>query len=121
MGSLLTPLEIQLTALIAQRASTNPSTMRVWVFGSRARGASTQNSDLDVAVEFDAAEATELRAWLETLRVEAEAPVVDQWPGFLNLVGLYANDPDPRLARRVRAEGLLIWERPATKAGRETV
>jgi len=110
----------ELTALIAQRASSNPSALRVWVFGSRARGASTQNSDLDVAVEFDEAEAAELRAWLEALRVEAEAPVVDQWPGFVNLVGLYANDPDPRLARRIRAEGLLIWERVTTRAGTGT-
>jgi len=119
MGSLLTPLEVRLTALIAQRASAQMRAVRVWVFGSRARGASNQDSDLDVAVEFEAAETAELRAWLEALRIEAEAPVVDQWPGFVNLVGLYANDPDPRLARRVRAEGMLIWERPPPASAQE--
>lgn len=75
------------------------------------------DSDLDVAVEFDAPETTALRAWLEELRVEAEAPLVDQWPGFVNLVGLFAIDPDPRLARRVRDEGLLIWERRSGRSG----
>jgi predicted nucleotidyltransferase len=117
MGSPLTPLELRITALITQRVSAQPCAARLWVFGSRARGASAQDSDLDVAVEFDAAESSELRAWLEALRTEAEAPVVDQWPGFVNLLGLYSNDPDPRLGRRVRAEGLLIWERPPAQSG----
>jgi predicted nucleotidyltransferase len=117
MGSPLTPLELRITSLIASRASARPDAGRVWVFGSRARGASTQDSDLDVAIEFDASESAELRSWLEALRVEAEAPVADQWPGFVNLIGLYAHDLDPRLARRVRTEGLLIWERRPAQAG----
>lgn len=117
MGSLLTPLEVRLTALITQRASARCDVVRVWVFGSRARGSSTPDSDLDVAVEFNAAESTERRAWLESLRIETEAPLVDQWPGFVNLVGLYAGDRDGRLARRIRAEGLPIWERASGPAG----
>ncbi len=119
MGSPLTPLEVQLTARVTQGASTIPGAVRVWVFGSRARGASTQDSDLDVAVEFAMPESPTLRARLDALRVEAEAPVVDQWPGFLNLVGLYSDDPDPRLVRRIREEGLLIWERGSSDPSRQ--
>jgi predicted nucleotidyltransferase len=93
------------------RADAEPTAVRVWVFGSRARGASTQYSDLDLAVEFAAAESPALRAWLDRSRREAEERVVDRCPGFLNLLGLYAGDPDPRLARQVRAEGVVLWTR----------
>jgi predicted nucleotidyltransferase len=115
MGSVLTPLELRITAWVAERVAAHPGARRVWVFGSRARGASGPDSDLDIAIEFDVAESVQLRAWLEALRAEAEAPVVDQWPGFVNLVGLYADDSDPRLARRVREEGLVIWERRSAR------
>ncbi len=107
----LTPLEQQIASFTAARAEARRGTRRVWVFGSLARGASTEHSDLDIAIEFQDAETVESRAWLEDVRVAAEAPVVDQWPGFVNLVGLYANDTDTRLAKRVHAEGVLIWER----------
>jgi len=111
MHATLTPLEQQIALRIAQEAQREPSAIGVWVFGSRARGASTEDSDLDIAVEFAAAETRPLRDWLERVRRAAEEPVVDQWPGFVNLVGLYADDPDPRLAQRVRAEGVAVWKR----------
>jgi predicted nucleotidyltransferase len=107
----LTPLEASIVARIAREAGAQPAAAAVWLFGSRARGASTEFSDLDVAVEFSSAETPALRAWLEGVRREAEAPVADQWPGFVNLVGLYVGDVDSRLARRVRAEGLILWRR----------
>ena len=109
----LTPLEASIAALVAEHAEAQPSATAVWLFGSRARGASSEDSDLDIAVEFSAAETPALRAWLERVRREAEAPVTDQWPGFVNLVGLYADDVDPRLAQRVHTEGLAYWQRTA--------
>lgn len=111
MRAPLTPLEQQIVFQIARQAEAEPSAVGVWVFGSRARGASTEDSDLDIAVEFAAAEAPPLRDWLERVRRAAEEPVVDQWPGFVNLVGLYADDIDPRLAWQVRSEGVVVWRR----------
>ena len=113
MTSPLTPLETRIAALIAKRAAAQPAASAVWIFGSRARGASTENSDLDVAVEFSGPETQVLRGWLESVRREAEALVADQWPGFVNLVGLFAGDVDQRLAQRVRTEGFAFWRRRA--------
>jgi predicted nucleotidyltransferase len=110
-GSALSPLEQQIAALVARRAANEPSAIAVWVFGSRARGDSMLESDLDIAVEIDAAESPAHRAWLEQVRREAEEPVAQSWPGMVDLVGLYRDDADPRLARQVRAEGRLIWRR----------
>jgi predicted nucleotidyltransferase len=115
-GTALTSLERQLAALVAARAALQPASERVWVFGSRARGASTEFSDLDIAVEFSVPGSPELRRWLDCLRVETEAPVADQWPGFVNLTGLFAEDADSRLLHRVREEGLLVWARQPSSA-----
>lgn len=68
-------------------------------------------------MEFAAAEAPGLRDWLESVRRAAQEPVVDQWPGFVDLVGLYAGDVDARLARQVRAEGVVVWERHRAAQG----
>jgi predicted nucleotidyltransferase len=107
----LTPLEDAIVARIAQAASRQPAAAAVWVFGSRARGASTEYSDLDIAVEFSTSETSALRAWLEQVRIDAEAPITAQWPGFVNLVGLFASDHDSRLAQRIHAEGTVRWQR----------
>jgi predicted nucleotidyltransferase len=117
MPSPLTPLERQIVLQIAKRADNEPAAVAVWVFGSRARGASTEDSDLDVAVEFTAPAASALRSWLDDVRRSAEEPLVDQWPGYVNLVGLYADDVDPRLAQQVRAEGFTVWRRGQVGSG----
>lgn len=107
----LTPLEASIVARIAQDAGAQPAAAAVWLFGSRARGASTEFSDLDNAVEFSSAETPAMRAWLEQVRRDVEAPVAEQWPGFVNLLGLFAGDVDARLVRRVHEEGLILWQR----------
>lgn len=109
--SALTPLEASIIARISLAAGAQPAAVVVWLFGSRARGASGEYSDLDVAVEFSSEETPALRAWIERVRREAEAPVADQWPGFVDLVGLYAGDVDSRLVGRVRSEGAALWRR----------
>lgn len=111
MGSPLTPLERQIVHRIARLADREPSAVAVWVFGSRARGFSTEDSDLDVAIEFSAREAPALRNWLDAVRRSAQEPLADQWPGFVDVVGLYADDADPRLAQQVHAEGIAVWRR----------
>lgn len=116
-NSPLTPLETSIVDRIALRAGAHPAAAAVWLFGSRARGASTEFSDLDIAIEFSSAETPAMRAWLERVRHAAEAPVADQWPGFVNLLGLYAGDADERLARRVRSEGLMVWRRGTPVGG----
>ena len=112
----LTPLEEAIVARIAQEAAAQPAAAAIWVFGSRARGASTEYSDFDVAVEFSSAETPALREWLAQVRRAAEEPVADEWPGFLDLVGLYAGDVDSRLARQVFAGGMALWQRRAPQA-----
>jgi predicted nucleotidyltransferase len=116
-SSVLTPLERQLAADIAERAASRPDVRRVWIFGSRARGASTEYSDLDVAIEFSEPESADLRRWLERIRAAAEAPVAEQWPGLINLVGLFPEDGDPRLRNRILAEGLIVWDRESATEG----
>jgi predicted nucleotidyltransferase len=113
----LTPLETSIVDRIALEAGAQPAAAAVWLFGSRARGASTEFSDLDVAIEFSSAETPAMRAWLERVRHEAETAVADQWPGFVDLVGLYAGDVDRRLARRVHEEGLILWQRGVPAGG----
>lgn len=116
MKAPLTPLEQRVVAMIARRAEQQPAAIALWVFGSRARGDSDESSDLDLAVEFSSAETPALRQWIDRVRQEVEAAVLDDsCPGLLDLVGLYPNDIDPRLSRQVRAEGSLVWQRqPAT-------
>ena len=116
MNAPLTPLEQRIVSLVARRAAQQPAAIGVWVFGSRARGDSDEDSDLDLAVEFSSVETAALRQWLEHVRQKVEGAVLDdQWPGLLDLVGLYPNDVDPRLTRQVRVEGELAWQRePAT-------
>lgn len=115
-GSPLTPLEQRIVRQLAQLAQRQPAATRVWVFGSRARGDSHEESDLDLAVEFGTAETAELRAWLDGVRRELEEPLLGQHSGFIDLLGLYAGDPDHRLAQQVRAEGRVIWQRGAAVA-----
>ena len=117
----LTPLEASIVDRVARQAKAQPAADAVWVFGSRARGASTEDSDLDVAVEFSSAESAGLRDWLDRVRRDAESAVVDQWPGFVNLVGLYSAEPDPRLAERVHSEGLVLWRRTLPAESASTV
>lgn len=109
----LTPLEASIASRLASEAGAQPAATAVWLFGSRARGASTEDSDLDVAVEFSAPETSALRDWLERVRRALEEPIADQCPGFVDLVGLYADDVDARLTRHIREEGVILWQRRA--------
>jgi predicted nucleotidyltransferase len=114
MSSTLTPLERSIAARLVQAAGAQPAAAALWLFGSRARGASHKNSDLDLAVAFSTAESPAHRLWLDQVRESLEAPIAERWPGFVNLVDRYADDADPRLARRVRSEGIALWQRPSS-------
>lgn len=111
IGPPLTPLEQQILRDVAERAQSQAAAERVWVFGSRARAASDEWSDLDIAVEFSTGETPALRAWLDGVRRDVEEPLLPAWAGLIDLVGLYAGDFDPRLARQVHADGRVVWER----------
>jgi predicted nucleotidyltransferase len=116
-SSVLTPLERQLAADIAERAALRPDVRQVWTFGSLARGASTEYSDLDVAIECSEPESADLGLWLERIRAAAEAPVAEQWPDLVNLVSLFPDDGDPRLRNRILAEGMIVWDRESATGG----
>jgi predicted nucleotidyltransferase len=106
-----------LAADIAERAALRPDVRQVWTFGSRARGASTEYSDLDVAIECSEPESADLGLWLERIRAAAEAPVAEQWPDLVNLVSLFPDDGDPRLRNRILAEGMIVWDRESATGG----
>lgn len=109
----LTPLEQHIVQRIAQHAARQPAALRLWVFGSRARGDSDEASDLDLAIEFDAAESPALRTWIDEVRRDVEEPLLGYRPGLVDLLGLFAGDADPRLATQVRADGQPVWQRAA--------
>ena len=61
------------------------SVKRIWLFGSRAKGISTQTSDLDIAVELNPDDGECLAEWVlnakkwkqEIQEVVGDAPVID--------------------------------------------
>lgn len=75
--------------------------VRVYLFGSWARGEERQSSDIDIAIEHDGGVARSVFA--KAREILEEAPV----PYRVDLVDLSCADPS--LAARVREEGI-IWQ-----------
>lgn len=102
----LTPFErARLEGLLA-RLATEPRLSRVVVFGSRARGRSRADSDLDLAVYFQSPRSRELERWLD-----AQATTPEEIPDAprLQLVPFFADEPPTRLDGAVKREGIVLW------------
>ncbi len=90
----LTPLERgRLDGLLA-RLVTEPLLDRVVVFGSRARGRSGPDSDIDLAIYFRSSRSRELEHWLDEQAVQVDENGV---PPRLHVVAFFAGDPPSRL------------------------
>jgi predicted nucleotidyltransferase len=87
---------------LVEELSCHPEVVRVWLFGSRARGDQAARSDIDLAVE---APTASQRVWLELCRLAEEAETLLR----IDLVRLEAAPPE--LADRIRTEGKVLYER----------
>ena len=87
--------------LVAELAR-HPDVVRVWLFGSRARGDHRERSDIDLAVE---APAASRRTWLELCRA------VEETETLLRIDLVRVEEAPPELARQIRREGRVLYER----------
>lgn len=90
---------------ISVEVAKRPEIVAAWIFGSVARGDSTEDSDLDVAVLLRADQARSNRSWLFDLAgsLERHSP-----SGRVDIVVLA--DQGPILRHRVLSEGKLIHD-----------
>jgi len=114
LPSHLTALERgALEALTPRIAASSPKTERIVLFGSRARGRSDENSDLDLAVIVRGGRdpAFEARAH-DAVSDIAWSPPLD---GALRIspAFLYTRGSRGPLARAVAEEGIVLWKRTA--------
>jgi predicted nucleotidyltransferase len=104
----LTPFERARLGRLIARLSADPRVVRVRLFGSRARGRSRGNSDLDLAVDLAAPRQREIERWLAETSFDAEdEPSVPP----LQLVALFADEPPGRLDGALAREGVELWTR----------
>ena len=98
-----TPELAEILALdrLVEQLARHPEVVRVWLFGSRARGDQRERSYIDLAIEAPAASP---RTWLELCRLAEEADTLLR----IDLVRL--EEATPELARRVREEGRVLYE-----------
>lgn len=101
----LTPLErAVLTRLVASVADQAAARSLV-LFGSRSRGHSHTESDLDIAVRFVGSRDRALERWLSELEAEAGQSL----PSGMQAVPLFEADPPSRLQRTLDEEGVTLW------------
>ena len=103
----LTPLENALLADFADRARALAGTRfeRIAVFGSRIRGASRADSDLDVAVFVGGAEDRAVRAAIYAAAADAAAALEGGDPALLQPSVIFSGSARTRLVEIVEREG----------------
>ena len=83
-------------------ASASPGVAKIWLFGSRAREDAGDRSDIDLAVECPGAAAADFaRTMIDLSELDTLLPV--------DVVRL--DEAGPELARRIRSEGVVMYER----------
>jgi predicted nucleotidyltransferase len=100
----------QWLAALTQWAGNNDNILALWVFGSRVKGMSHPQSDIDIALEL--MPPTGKHNWALAAYVE----FFDEWKGQLAAavawkVSLIAIGADSDLDEEVRKTGRLIWRR----------
>ena len=95
-------IEIPAVDRLVAEFARHPEVVRVWLFGSRARGDHRARSDIDLAVEAPGASS---RAWLDLCRLVEEAATL------LRIDLVRVEDAPPALAQQIRREGRVLYER----------
>jgi predicted nucleotidyltransferase len=98
------PVLTELPALdrLVEQLARYPEVVRVWLFGSRARGDQRERSDIDLAIE---APTASRRTWLDLCREVEDAETL-LWVDLIRV-----EETTPALARRIRREGRVLYER----------
>ncbi len=105
----LTPLERGRLQRLLVRLAAEPRLARVVVFGSRARGRSRADSDLDVAVYFASPRNRDLERWLEAQA--AACGDEDAGAPELQVVPFFSDEPPSLLDGALKREGIVLWTR----------
>ena len=95
-------IEIPAVDRLVAELARQPEVVRVWLFGSRARGDHRARSDIDLAVE---APTASRRTWLDLCRVVEEAATL------LRIDLVRVEEAPPALAQQIRREGRVLYER----------
>lgn len=99
------------SALIASWAKRHPLIEQVWLYGSRARGTSRADSDIDLAVVMD------FNAWFDWYAQHKTKPDLH----LPHEVDLEWYDPaatdSERVGPGVKQDGILLYERDAVMTG----
>jgi predicted nucleotidyltransferase len=104
----LTPLERERLGRLIERIAVDPRVVRVRLFGSRARGRSRADSDLDLAVDLAVPRERAIERWLVDASTDsAAAPEAPP----LQIVAVFAGEPPSRLDRALVREGIELWTR----------
>ena len=111
LSIMLSPYEKNLLNRLTAAFSTVYDIRQIVVFGSRSRGHSNDNSDLDVLVLVKGENATTLQT-IQSLKAKALKDVEDF--SYVNIFPViesefYASHSDFR--RRVQHEGIIVWSR----------
>jgi hypothetical protein len=109
----LTPGEQDvLRRFCAGLARIEATTRKVAVFGSRAKGRSHANSDLDVAVFLDGEESPAIEQALARLALRAHAPYREGGYGiYLKPVALF-RDASPAFLASIKPDLEVVWTKP---------
>ncbi|MEW5889818.1 MAG: nucleotidyltransferase domain-containing protein [Pseudomonadota bacterium] len=105
----LTPLERGRLQRLLARLAAEPRLTRVVVFGSRARGRSRADSDLDMAVYFASPRNRDLERWLEAQAAASDDE--DSSAPRLQVVPFFSDEPPSRLEAALKREGIVLWTR----------
>ncbi len=105
----LSPFERQTLTRLISELSRLPEVRSIVLFGSRARGASTEGSDLDVAVVLDDVDRPTVHA-VEQAKWRALPPEAFL---YVNLVTLSPKqlESQGRFSLTLQREGILLWTR----------
>ena len=115
---LFSPHEKLLMDQLVADYSVVPETSRIIVFGSRARGASNDGSDMDVLVLVETNNPTLLQT-IQSLKKKALDDLEDF--AYVNVFALYERNyqkANNSFLRNVKREGITVWKRKESRPSR---